>query len=753
MLWAIASVTAMAQSQGYITPITGTSTCILVKWESNPIPTSVPYHLTGMANECHRFHWYTRGDLQIDGISADSLTVYVSSVSTNPDLRSKDFGKGRLYVTYWEENISSVCGDPVKYYDIYKTFTDTTIEIIGPDCISEGDTVTFSIDALVSVNLNQEIGMDHYYWDWSQGLIDDVIYFSGDSSSITFRVGTLTGYDTLFVDMGQCNLDDGFRYTKVLGQAIKEPVFVAGKEPASCMPFNVASDTIILVPQNNATYSWNLGSWSVIHTSELGDTIIFTPATNAQEIILTATGSCEEKDFKYQISRSLTSSDTLDFSSKCLQAGSSVRFSVAGVPDGTLMEWEVSGTDWYIDPKIVNTTKPFITVGSDTGIISVKTKDCSYTITDTILIRPNKPVIIFGDSCLAGGDASNKTYYVAPVAHADSYQWTYPAGWSVVGADDEASITLHPNGANGGTLKVRAVGCSESPWESKQVNMIGIKPTGITPIPDCINVGMADTITLNVTGTASGQTYGWKFIPEDFGTIYSANSDSSTVTIYTSGIENEYEILVRAHTSCGYSDWDTTTVSIQGLLIDEFRQMSNAAGIYYRLYPYDFDETEYNITWILNDTIVTNTNYNDRTKTLRGGLIGSTTNDFYVLIEDTTTHCITKRIVENPEFMEAKASNGVQKAKASGDVQKTKAISDVPEIVISPNPTNSILNISLSNEGDANVTIADYSGKIVRKLGNQPQNFTIDVSSLSNGIYAIIVVQNGKRFGDEFIKK
>lgn len=737
VLCCLVPFSAIAQTKGYITPSGWNNHCMPVKWHSTA--TSVPYHLTGITHKAHGYSWWVAGDLKIDGISSDSMEVWVSSYST----RDKDFGKGRIYASYWEDTISGVCGNPTVSYDVYKTFKDTTTKIVGPDCIDPKDTVTFSIDAMVSVNLNAGIGMDHYYWSFSNGLVNRILYYSGDSSSVTFLPGTLTGHDTIFVDMGQCNFSDGFRYTKVLGQAVKTPTFAAGFEPPTCLPFNVALDTIIISnPQTKVKYEWDFGSWTIKHISTPGDTVIFIPASNAQTITLTAVGPCETKEFKYTVTRSLTKTNTITagLTPKCQPASTNVQFGVSGVPDGTIMEWSVRGTGWSISSADVKNTNPYITTGTDVGYVSVKTAACPYTITDTIFIQPTKPGAITGDTCLTRGNVTSKTYSVPAVAHANSYEWKYPKGWTVSGDSIARQITLIPNGTSADSIKVRAVGCSKSAWRSQQISLNGVKPTGFTSSKTCINaggLGMPDTLTYTVAGGVSGQTYNWK-IDSVFGKIHSFNADSSQIVVYTKGIEGTYEVLVRAHTGCGYTDYDTTSVTIQGLNFTVAQMQNSSKQYYYKLTPTnsEWDIMDYTIKWVLNDTIVTNSAYSDRTKVgMRAGLATSTSNDFYVTVTNPTTGCITKR-------------------KATSTGFRSATISDVtPSLEIYPNPTNSVLNVTLSVEGVASIVITDYLGKIRKTLETQSQNFTIDVSDLSNGTYLIIVNQNNQRFGKEFIIK
>jgi hypothetical protein len=738
----LATFPAMAQSQGYIEPAADPveySTCIPVSWGSTP--TSVPYHLTGIVpyHNADHYTWSVRGDLQIDSISADTLTVYVSSHSTDSK-RDKDFAKGRIYVSYREDTISNVCGNPSAYYDVYKIFKDTVTQIVGPDCINEGDTVTFSINAMVSQNINSMIGIDRYYWDWSEGLVDSLMYYSGDSSSITFIAGPLTGHDIIFVDMGQCNLDDGFRYTKILGQAIEDPIFATGFEPSTCMPFGVTRDTIIISnPQDNVTYDWDLGSWKEIYTSAIGDTIIFSPASNALEIELSATGPCETKDYEYMISRTLTSQNALNLATKCLVEDDDVVFSVTGVPDGTEMTWSVTGTGWVLDPADVHVTQPTITVGSDTGFVSVRTKDCPYTLVDTILIQPNMPgVFINPDTCLSFGVTSSETYTINKVANANSYEWELPSGWS--GSSVDTFIVATPNGTNVGTVKVRAVGCSNSDWRTLNIAFSGIAPDSIINVnPSCISSGMADTVTLAVYTPISAQEYSW-IIPSTW-TIINSTSNNSQVILETDGVDSTYTIGCYVSNNCGITDTTEINLTISGMDLDDVTQQGNSRCWYYHLEPDGWDPDDCVITWVLDGNTITYDSYTLETDCTDADLIGSPSHTFYVTVNDTVNDCTTRRVLSGTAFRSAKVSSIVE------------TVNIEQSMSVYPNPTNSILNVVLTSDRPATISLIDISGKIIEQIETNSNRTRFDVSALSSGFYIVSVNQNGTKMSKRVIIK
>lgn len=66
-----------------------------------------------------------------------------------------------------------------------------------------------------------------------------------------------------------------------------------------------------------------------------------------------------------------------------------------------------------------------------------------------------------------------------------------------------------------------------------------------------------------------------------------------------------------------------------------------------------------------------------------------------------------------------------------------------PKIYISPNPANDFINISSTISGQIELQIVDITGTLVFETQNPGSNYTINTSSLSNGMYFIQYFSNG----------
>ena len=103
-------------------------------------------------------------------------------------------------------------------------------------------------------------------------------------------------------------------------------------------------------------------------------------------------------------------------------------------------------------------------------------------------------------------------------------------------------------------------------------------------------------------------------------------------------------------------------------------------------------------------------------------------------------------------------ANGAGVVTFSVHVQNaTVGIEDTPyhELIISPNPTNEVLNIETQNGLPIeSVKIIDMTGKVIKQI-NEPTNASkvqINVKNLASGIYAIVLTSRGNIITDKFIK-
>ncbi|MDR0872057.1 MAG: T9SS type A sorting domain-containing protein [Prevotellaceae bacterium] len=705
--------------------------------------------------------WVASGGIIVSPNSGNYVTVSSKTDVSYIGGYSK-YAKGELRViAYAHVPDTAECNytcNPVFSYemDIYKSFSDISANaIVGPRCISPGDSVTYSVAPWVSKYEPENIGFDQYYWTFTDGLVqDNELYYSADKSSVTFIAGTNIVGAVITAQLGQCNYPNQSPLTLTLMQS-SNPVLADGIQwgDTICLPLiNAGVDTLrIINPQQGNTYAWeNLEGWQV---SKADTVLIFKPATDSREIRLRVQGLCgDTKLFSLRINRSFSNSNyiTSGFNSYCVPAANTATFKVTGAADGQQMTWDITegrNNGWYFvsDSTIA---EPQIHIGTGTGRVSV-VAGCGNAIDTVFYIKPNKPGIIQGDTCLTRGDQTEKAYNVAPVDNATSYEWSYPKGWSVKQGTDSTgyAIVLIPNGTTVDSVKVRAIGCSTTQWSAIKLNMYGIAPdTIIWNNSSCLNSGMADTITLSINTITPNQVYNW-YLPNTW-TIINATQDSTTVTIKTDGVNNTYTVGSFVKNVCGSTDTTTIDFTISGMNLDSVLLLGNSRCWYYRIYPKNGNFDNCNIAWTLDGGGITYPDDMAETNCTYDDLIGSTTHVFYVTVTDTITNCTTRR------YLSTKTANSSKQAKSAISSNRISTeIAQQQDMSIYPNPTNSILNVELSSSNPADIFIVDITGKTLKQIKTNSKLTQINISDLNDGIYIVSVIQNGEQISKRFIVK
>jgi hypothetical protein len=82
-----------------------------------------------------------------------------------------------------------------------------------------------------------------------------------------------------------------------------------------------------------------------------------------------------------------------------------------------------------------------------------------------------------------------------------------------------------------------------------------------------------------------------------------------------------------------------------------------------------------------------------------------------------------------------------------------QSLINTPGLKIYPNPTNKEVNILLQETGSAKINITDVFGKQLKELISMELNTTISLEGLSDGIYFIHILQNGKMYQQKIIKQ
>ncbi|MFO7369446.1 MAG: PKD-like domain-containing protein [Bacteroidales bacterium] len=159
---------------------------------------------------------------------------------------------------------------------------------------------------------------------------------------------------------------------------------------------------------------------------------------------------------------------------------------------------------------------------------------CSPVISNAVTLRvftgaPATPGTIAGNATVCPSIIS--VYSITPVAQALSYNWTVPAGWSIISGATSSSVTVLTAASGSGNISVTATNtCGTSPANSMAVSIASPVPT-FTATPSSPSCQGSDLTYTTQTGKSN---YGWTFSGTqfmDYSIISGGSSTDNTVTL------------------------------------------------------------------------------------------------------------------------------------------------------------------------------------------------------------------------------
>jgi hypothetical protein len=699
---------------------------LCISYDNGPSHTTTyTYNIYPSPAGISNLQWSTAGDIAIVG-SSTGTSVTIQSQTEAPG--GTGDGKGRLYLSYTIDTLPS-CGSHVIYTDMYKIFDDSD-NIVGPLCVSTGDTVTYSINSRVSVNLSDEIGIDKYKWIIPSSWVPNIQYYSADSSSITFIVGTVTGSDTLIAGVGQCNfIEDGiYADTLVLGKSIPPPIL----SYPSCLP--ESSDTAEVKwtnPPAGGTFTsavWTSPpTWTILATSQ--DSITLLTDNNPGTVSLAVLGGCQSPvNASAVINRSLGTNSAIS-GSTCVVAGSQQSYTLTNLPANTYLSWSIVGTGWSFANADTTHQTVLINAGTDSATIYVAASACN-SVVDSIKVytKPANPSTLSGPTSVTECSTDSLTYTVNSVAGAQNYEWIFPAGWSPATATTSGtSVEVKPTpSSTTQQVEVYATGeCQNSDTLSLSVAYITpTAPDDINMSKECLNIGESDSIRFSINTPQAGSTYEWS-VPAGW-TVDSSNTDSTVIKAITTGATGSFTIGARAKDTCGeVSAYTTTNLDVTGLSFT----VSSTPGrstTYFEVDPYPVTGGDY-FTWYVGGVLYTQgsgIDYSDITVPN-----GSLTYPVCADVTNSSTGCKTRVCVSDGDDRPA------IDAKTSADNTNT--------LKVSPNPAHSTLNVQFNDASAHYLRLLNSEGKVVLfKSLSGSTSTTLDVSAVPAGTYVLMAYSN-----------
>ena len=261
---------------------------------------------------------------------------------------------------------------------------------------------------------------------------------------------------------------------------------------------------------------------------------------------------------------------------------------------------------------------------------------------------------------------------------------------------------------------------------SGTINANPLPTVTITPYPSLTVCG-GDSIDLIASGAV---TYNWHTNNSSLTSVtpYMPDWPTQTTTYYLTGTDAN-----------GCIGTDSTTVMINSTPAISFSIIPDVTPHVWDIIPNISGSTSsyiYEWSWGDGDTTGGYTPYTNHTYTAAANY------NVCLLVADTNSGCISS-YCENDSLYRTNANNTVVQINV---VNGTSGISQISnqnsQIKIYPNPVNSILQVSVSNETLGQIKIVDVLGNEIL----QTQQKQIDVSNFQNGVYFIRVGASTQKF-------
>ncbi|MBL7778799.1 MAG: T9SS type A sorting domain-containing protein [Chitinophagales bacterium] len=406
--------------------------------------------------------------------------------------------------------------------------------ISGNSTVCEGSSQTYSI-SLVS-------GASGYSWTLPAGWIGNSVL-----NSITATAGAASGNITVFA-VNSCGSSATQTFAVTVNNTPAQPSVITGSTTVCAGTTQTYSVTNV----NGVTYAWNATGGTV---SGSGNSVSITWNTaGTQTITVTPSNSCGTGTAR-TLSVTVNSGTALGqpgaisgLTHPC--AGVSITYNIAAVSGASSYTWTLPN-GWT-----GTSTSTFIpvTVGTNSGIVSVVANNScgsstAQTLSVTVNTVPPQPGIISGNANVCVG--SSQTYSVAPVAGANAYVWTLPAGWNDSSTNSSISAIA---GSSGGVISVAGANlCGAGIAQTLNVSVLNV-PTQPGTISGNATVCQGSLQTYSVAAVNGASSYTWT-LPNGW------TGNSTTNTISPTVNANSGTISVTANNSCGSSTAQTLSVT------------------------------------------------------------------------------------------------------------------------------------------------------------------------------------------------
>jgi len=682
--------------------------------------------------------------------------------STQVTIQFNDSGRGNITVIASRNG----CGERFSSFGVNR-YPDAAPPISGPECIAFGN--------LTALPYKIQGGANTYDWEvvpanagWT------VAPGNGPSIDITPSFGNIPPsgmveiHATIEGDCGSAPVTSAL--TVKVGP--DKPAVING--PA-CVPFGTGSVTYSIAEVARATgYQWQVpNTWSVSGTTN-GPTITVNPNNTNGTLKVIALG-CSSASSSAETQLAVTVGPATPGAisgAACVSYGTTgMNYSIGPVANAVGYQWEVPA-GWSYTASADQRAITITSTNNTAGVIRVKALGCSTAANSSfrelpLSIGPPQPGTITGLACIAtpGG---HETYSVQPVANATGYAWTFPAGWTIQGAPNGASVSVVP-GAAGGLIQVRALGCDANTGSIARELPVTVAPGQPGAISyyvngdvnnTCMTKGAGQTVTFSIAAAVPGASgYTWTFPPA--WALAPITTTGLSVTVSTDANNGGIISVAANGPSACNSTARTLSVIRSGLefcitvaplssqykfyIVDE-TDIHNGTATFYRWFrgtnPTPFLQgANESACPVPNDAGSARVEITDS-----NGCITS----FEI---STSTPAGSQECNYTPEsaFMR-NGSTARTSANTRSNIATETAITR--ELKLSPNPASTAVQLTLPDPvSEANILVYTTSGTQITTTSVSRRQATIDVSTYKDGLYYIVISSQSRVMSGKFIVK
>lgn len=315
---------------------------------------------------------------------------------------------------------------------------------------------------------------------------------------------------------------------------------------------NTAGMTYSIPTVSNATnYLWTVPMGFAITSGQGTATITVSSGTQGGNITVTPSNSCGngQSSTKAFSVTPATTYGTISGPASVCQANGNVFYTLQNVQNANSVTWSVPSGSTIVNGQGTNTIELAFggTGGTITAQVAGSCNSGQEQFTVSVGSSPAQPSTIAGPSQLCG-NSQTVTYSVPFDANATNYQWTVPAGATIVNGQGTSGITVN-FGAQGGNVSVvvsNACGAANAVAKTVQLNDIPAQPSIITgPSNIC---GNTSGHMFSIVNEPSVSFYSWT-VPQNAIINQGQGSNQVSVSFGTGG----NSISVTATNSCGVS--------------------------------------------------------------------------------------------------------------------------------------------------------------------------------------------------------